>query len=142
MRGTPKRLSGILSAVDFLKDLLGGKVALKVATEEMTVAAAAYTDTAMQLPAYCIPLAVTARVKTLIPTATTFDIGISGATTRFGSSIAVAAGTTSKVPNLTIPSTATALRLTPDSSPATATGKVIISMYYLEFTAPSRNTKQ
>ena len=118
----------------------GQKIDFLSLTEETTIAAAANTDTAIQLPAGAIILAVSARVTTIIPTATTFRVGDPGSANRFSTAaIAVAAGSTDKgtKAGAYYNASATAVRITPDGTPATATGKVIITVHYISVTPPT-----
>lgn len=108
-------------------------------TELTTIAAAATTDTTMQIPANCIVIGVTIRVTVAIPTATAFNYGIAGATARYGTGIAVAAGTI--YPGMDdgtrFYSAATAIRFTPNGTPGAATGRVRTTIHYVTLTPPS-----
>jgi hypothetical protein len=107
-------------------------------TELTTIAAAATTDTTIEIPANSVLLGVSGYVHTVIPTATDFDLGISGATNRFANDIAVAA--TTAFPNIVSPAiytTATKLRFTPQATPGAATGKVRLYVSYYTVTAPT-----
>lgn len=117
----------------------GQFAALKSLTELTTIAAAATTDTTIQIPANAIVYAVSVRVTTAIPTATAFDIGVSGATTRYGTGISTAATTTSPgtLDAMRYYAAATAIRITPDASPAANTGRVRVTIHYLEVTSPT-----
>jgi hypothetical protein len=115
--------------------------------ELTTIAAAAYTDTAMDLPASSTITAVMGRVVTVIPTATTFTVGDPTTAARFASGVAVAAGTTfvglaHRQPSVAdaagpVQVAAAKVRITPDSSPAAATGQVRVVLCYEQFTAPT-----
>ena len=119
-----------------------------VASEEITIAAAASTDsTANLLPANSLIEAVVCRVTALLPTAATFSIGDATQTARFGTGIAVAAGTTNvgiiqHNPDLAsadlgpVQAAAAKIRITPNASPAAATGKIRVSVFYSLFAAP------
>jgi hypothetical protein len=112
---------------------------IKRRVQTVTIAAAASTNSTIEMPAGALVLGVTALVKVVIPTATVFDIGDSGDADRFAASVAVAAGTKSKGTRLApyVPSSAQVVKITPDQSPATATGKVKLTIHYIELTAPS-----
>lgn len=114
-------------------------VAIKTLTEETTIAAAATTDTTIQVPAGAIVIAVQARVTTVIPTAAAMDIGIAGATTRYLTAGAVTAGATSRGTDagLLYYATATAIRITPDAQPGDTTGRVRVTIWYIESTPPT-----
>lgn len=116
------------------------------ASELLTIAAAATTDTtANLLPANAIIEAVVVRVTTVIPTAATFSVGDATTAARFATGVAVAA-TTTAVGLTHVDQTGAAgpkqtaaakVRITPSSSPATATGVVRITVFYRQFVAPT-----
>lgn len=108
-------------------------------SELLTIAAAASTDTsASLLPANAYIEAVTTRVVTVIPTAATFTVGDATTAARFASGVSTAATTTSvglshvdqtgaAGPKQT---SAAKIRITPNLTPATATGQVRITVFY------------
>lgn len=118
-------------------------------SESLTLAAAASTDTtANLLPAGAIIEAVVVRVTTVIPTAATFSVGDATTAARFGTGIAVAANTTATcidhwsgaVATLASGPTQAAaakIRITPNLTPATATGVLRITTFYRQFTPPT-----
>lgn len=108
-------------------------------TELTTIAAAATTDTAITIPADAIVIAVSVRVTTVIPTATTFDYGIAGATTRYGTGVSTAANTTSPgtLDALRYYAAGTAIRITPNLTPAANTGRVRVTIHYIDVTPPT-----
>lgn len=112
---------------------------IKSLTESLTIAAAATTTAVNQIPQYAIVLAVSVRVTTVIPTATDFSVGISGDATRYGSTINVAAGTTNPGTQdaARYYNTATSIIITPQASPAAATGVVRLTIHYLDVTPPT-----
>lgn len=122
-------------------DNANGKfVNIKSLTELTTIAAAATTDTTIQIPANSLVIAVTVRVTTVIPTATTFDIGVAGATTRYGTGVSTAANTTNSSPgttNPTIYSAAIGIRFTPNLTPLADSGRVRTTIYFIDATAPT-----
>jgi hypothetical protein len=137
---------GELAAVFANGDLMYNKganaqsSALKSLTESVTIAAAAFTDTTIQIPADAIAYAASVRVTTAIPTATTFDVGIAGATTLYATGVSVALnttdpGTASSYP--TPPAAATSIRITPDATPGAATGVVRVTIHYFEVDVPT-----
>lgn len=101
-------------------------------TELTTIAASAYTDTTIQMPAGAIILGVTARVTTAITCTSTFDIGDSGSATRFATGVSKAVNTTSDG-SVTPYRNASALsvRITPDTTPSDATGRLRVTIHYL-----------
>ena len=120
-----------------------GNAALQIGsvTELLTVAAAATSDSvASLLPAKSIILAVSCRVTTIIPTATSFTLGGASAGGPFTDAVLVAADSTDNgmvaVPYLN--ATAQKIRLTiSGSNPANNTGRVRIVVFYIQTTAPT-----
>jgi hypothetical protein len=117
----------------------GIDVRIESLTEVTTIAAAAFTDTGIKFPAASMGLGTAVRVSVAIPTAATFDVGVSGATTRYGTGISTAIGVTSSVSmGTTTPSlyaAATSLRLTPHAVPASAAGRVRVTLFFLRVVA-------
>lgn len=117
----------------------GQSLNIKHLTELTTIAAAATTDTVIQIPANCIVIGVSVRVVTVIPTAATFNYGVAGFTARYGTGIAVAATTT--YPGMDdgtrFYSTAISIRITPNLTPAAATGQVRVTIAYFDTTVPT-----
>ena len=119
----------------------GQKIEWKEATEVMTIAAAATTASTLEIPAGAIVMGVTCRVTTVIPTLTSFDLGLNGGDDdAFVSAASPAAGTTDKG-NLTCPllvASATKVLFTVNgSNPANNTGRLRISVFYIDITAPT-----
>lgn len=117
----------------------GQSLNIQSLTELTTIAAAATTDTTIQIPANAVVLAVSVRVTTVIPTAATFDIGVSGATTRYGTGISTAATTTNPGTNdaTRFYGAAVSVRFTPDLTPAANTGRIRTTIHYLTISPPS-----
>ena len=119
----------------------GQTVALKQLSELTTILAAATTDTAIEIPANSIVLGVSVRVTTVIPTAATFTVIGTTTSTAFQTSagVAVAANTTDagtkSCPYLN--TAAQTIRFTPNLTPGAATGKVRVTINYIEVTAPT-----
>lgn len=110
-------------------------------TELTTIAAAASTSTTIQIPAGALVVAVPVYVVTVIPTAATFDVGVVGATTRYGTGLNAAAttdnpGTDNGFTNCYY-AAATSIVITPDVQPAAATGEVRVTIYYIQVTPPT-----
>lgn len=143
--GTPDAvLTRAAAGVMLLAGASGGVAALRqsggngsylsrgVFTELLTIAAAAFTDTATLIAANAVVLAVAVRVVTVIPTAATFTVtGAVSATVFNTAAVAVAAGSTD-------PGTAAgayfnaanqAIRITPNVAPAAGTGQVRVVCY-------------
>lgn len=116
----------------------GQSLQAKSLTELTTIVAAATTDTAIQFPAGCTRLGASVRVTVGITCTTTFDVGDSGNATRFASGVSKAANSTAKG-NVTpyVDASALAVRITPDTTPTDATGRVRVTIYYLESTPPT-----
>ena len=109
-------------------------------TELTTIAAAATTDTAIQIPAGAIVLSVNVRVTVAIPTAATFTvIGATSATVFDTAAVTVAANSTD-MGTKSCPyynAAAQAIRFTPDVQPAANTGRVRVSIVYILITPPT-----
>lgn len=135
--------SGIVTSSNYplsVGGAAGQKVSMKQQTEFTTIAASAFTDTVITMPAFAIVVGVSVRVTTAIPTAATFTVGDSGVADRFntGTNVAVALGTTNKgtKAGAYYNSSALSIRITPNLTPATATGVVRITIHYIEITPP------
>ena len=118
----------------------GQFVAMKSLTQLVTIAAAATTDTTIQIPAGARVFAVSSRVTVAIPTAATFEVGINGAASRFSTGVAVAVDTTSVGTLGSVDddyAAATAIRITPSATPATNAGRLRVTIHYLEVTPPT-----
>lgn len=110
---------------------------VKALTELTTIAAAATTTTAIQLPANAVILAVSVRVVTIIPTAATFTVtSATPAKTWNTVAVPVAAGTTDPgtAPGPSFQTTASVITITPNLTPGTATGQVRVTVYYYQVT--------
>jgi hypothetical protein len=102
-------------------------------TELTTIAAAATTDTVIQLPANAIIDAVTVRVTTAIPTAANFTVGDSGSAARFSTAAVSSAANSTDAGTKAgayYNSTATSVRITPDATPGANTGRVRVTIFY------------
>lgn len=103
-------------------------------TESHTLAAAATSDTTINLPADAYVYFVSIRVTTLITGCTTLDVGIAGDTTRYGTGIALSAGTTNPGIDAGGPrpySAATAIRFSAIGGGASFTAGVVrVTAYY------------
>lgn len=118
----------------------GQTMRLGCVSELTTIAAAATTDTAILLPAGAIILSVSARVTTAIPTAATFTVGDSASAARY-STAAVSTALNSIDPGTAAGAyyspVARAVRITPNLTPAANTGRVRITIYYMDFVPPN-----
>ena len=119
----------------------GQLLAILNLSELTTIAAAASTDTAIQMPAGAIVMAVSVRVTTTIPTATTFTVGDSGLATRFSTaSVGVASGSTDAgtAAGAYYNAGALSVRLTMVGAPPAAnTGRVRVTIWYFLSTPPT-----
>ncbi len=118
----------------------GQSVALKSLTELLTIAAAATSDTTFQIPAGCIVYAVTVRNTVAIPTAATYTVtGATTGTVFSTAAVAVAVNTTNKGINSYGYHNVTAqnVRITPNLTPGANTGRVRVTLHYLEVTPPT-----
>lgn len=114
----------------------------KILTESLTLAAAATSDTVIQIPAFSLVHWVTMRVTTAVTGCTTIDYGISGATTRYGTGILLTANTTNTGPDSggtpRFYTSATAIRFTCIGSGGSFTGGVVrVTIHYETVTIPS-----
>jgi hypothetical protein len=110
-------------------------------TELTTIAAAATTDTTIQMPANAVVLAVSVRTTVVIPTATSYTVGDSGSSARFNTAnVGVAANSTDAGTKAGAYYNAGALsvRLTMvGGAPAANTGRVRVTIYYYTVTPPT-----
>ena len=113
---------------------------IKTSSELLTIAAAATTDTTMDIPLNAVVRGVAVYVVTVIPTAATFTVIGATSTTVFNTAaVGVAAGS-SDVGNQNTPyknGAAQKIRITPNVSPAAATGQVRIVLMYEIPSAPT-----
>lgn len=115
----------------------GQVLGVKTLTELTTIAIAASTDTTIQLPASAIILAVSVRVTVVIPTAATFTVGDAGVADRFSTAaVTVAAGSTNPgtKAGAYYNASATAVRITPDIPVLADTGRVRVTIHYIDVT--------
>lgn len=113
---------------------------VKALTELTTIAAAATTSTAIQIPANAVVLGVSVRVVTIIPTAATFTVTSATPTKTWNTAaVAVAAGSTDPgtLPGPTYQTTASAIVITPNLTPGAATGQVRVTIFYYTITPPT-----
>lgn len=114
---------------------------VKQASELHTLTAAATSDTGNLIGANSLVLGTSIRVTTEITGCATIDVGVAGATTRYGTGIALTAGTTNASPgttNPTIYSAATPIRFTCVGGGASFTAGVIRTItHYIDLTAPT-----
>lgn len=118
----------------------GQSLNIKYLTELTTIAAAATTDTAIQMPAGAIILSVSVRVTVVIPTATNFTVGDSGSAARFSTAAVSSAANSTDLGTKAgayYNASALSVRITPDATPADNTGRVRVTIAYLDVTVPT-----
>lgn len=108
--------------------------------ESHTLALAGTSDTAILIPANALVKYVSVRVTTLITGCTTFDYGVAGDATRYGTGLALTAGTTNVGPDsggfARYYPAATAIRFTAVGGGASFTAGVIrVTIHYETATA-------
>lgn len=141
--GSTGTFSGSLTASgDLIKaSAANGYKATRTCINEVVVIAAAATSVSVAaIPAGATVHAVSCRVTTVIPTATTFDVGLNGGDAdAFCNDVSVAA-TSTAAGNLTCPlyvAAETLVLITPNGTPANNTGRVRLILDYTVFTPPT-----
>lgn len=118
----------------------GQAIELRQLTELLTVAAAATTDTTIQIPANTIVKYVSVRTTTAIPTASTYTVtGATSGTTFNTAAVSTAVDSTDKgnAAGAYVNTATQAIRITPDLTPADNTGRVRVTVYYEDVVAPT-----
>jgi len=116
----------------------GGRITLRAKEIEVTLTGA-FTDTADAafIPSRAIVLGVASRTTLAITGASSYAVGISGDTSKFGGSLGVSLGSTNiGVIGPTAFYSDTAVRITAAGSNFTG-GKVRVAVYFLEMVAPT-----
>lgn len=132
--------SGILSVSPTGKQMKlamganGQQLMIGEETELTTIAAAATTDTAIQIPLNAVVYYVSVRVTVVIPTAATFTVTGTTSGTQFdvAGGVSTAANTTD-LGTRNCPyknGAAQTIRITPNVNPAANTGRVRVTIYY------------
>lgn len=116
----------------------GGRVTIRAKEEELTLAGAfVETADAAFIPDRAIVLGVSSRTTQAIAGATSYGVGISGDTTKFGNLLGAALGSTNVgVIGPTAFYADTKVRITANGPNFTA-GKVRLACYFLEMSAPA-----
>jgi hypothetical protein len=119
----------------------GQNVQFTSVTELTTIAAAATTDTVIQIPLNAVVFAVSVRVTVVIPTAATFTVTGTTSGTQFdvAGGVSTAANTTD-VGTRNCPfknGAAQTIRITPNLVPGANTGRVRVTIHYYTVTAPT-----
>lgn len=118
----------------------GQTLGIATLTELTTIAAAATTDTAIQIPANAVVFAVSVRVTVAIPTAATFTVTGAASATVFDTAAVSTALNSTDVGTAACPyknGAAQAIRITPNLTPATNVGRVRVTIHYYQITAPT-----
>lgn len=118
----------------------GQSIGIKSLTELLTIAAAATSTTTIQKPANSIVLAVSVRVTTAVTCTSTFTVGDSTSAARFSTAaVSKAINSTDKGTKAGAYYNATAegIVITPDTTPSDATGRVRVTIHYIEVTPPT-----
>jgi len=111
--------------------------------EEVTIAAAAATESTTTIPAAAMILGVSVYVTVVIPTASAVDVQDSVTFHSYsnGVNLAVAAGSTTPcmngLPRVNSLTNTQKIRFVPDLTPAAATGKIRVRVDYVVVTAPT-----
>ncbi|MDP3987426.1 MAG: hypothetical protein Q8P81_04345 [Nanoarchaeota archaeon] len=117
-----------------------GSMSITYWSELLTLAAAASTDTVNTIPVGSLVIGVSARVVTVIPTATWWGVGTSASPTAWGDGIPVAANNTNITGSLSSGiqffAAATPVTITPNVAPGAATGQVRVEVRYITITPP------
>lgn len=109
--------------------------------EEITIAAAASTDSTLTIPEGALAL-VGARCTVDIPGTASFSVGTSANASAWGSGVTSTAGNDNQLVAATngwvfISGSALAVRITPNTTPSAATGKVRIQVFYYQVQPPT-----
>ena len=126
--------------VNFNRPSNGTSLGIKSLTELLTIAAAATSTTTIQMPANSIILAVPVRVTTAVTCTSTFTVGDAGSATRFSTAaVSKAVNSTDKgtAAGAYYNATARGIVITPDTTPSDATGRVRVTIYYIECKPPT-----
>jgi hypothetical protein len=116
----------------------GEKMGLPKLKELTTILDAASTETAIEIPAGCVLFGVGWKSVTTIPGITSWDLGIGGATTKYGTGLSPsAAAGVSYGAGPEYFAAAKKLLITPNTTPSGATGSVRFTLHYLQITGPT-----
>jgi len=118
----------------------GQTFAVQTLTELTTIAAAATTDTTIQIPAFSVVLAVTEKETVAIPTAATFTVtGVTTGAFNTGTNVSTALNTTNvgTKAGAFYSATTQSVRFTPDLTPGTNAGRVRVTIHYIQLGAPT-----
>ena len=113
--------------------------ALASVTELTTITNAAFTDTTIQIPADAICYAVSTRVTVQPPGTAVMDVGVAGATTRFGTGLPTDVNeiNTGTDDGMRYYSAVAAVRITPNGTPSDTTGRIRVTIHYFTVVPPT-----
>jgi hypothetical protein len=136
---SPMSIAGEIDIIGSTSATNGQKITFRALTELTTIAASATTLTTIQIPAGAIVFAVSVRVTVAIPTATTFTVTGNTTGTFHTAAVSTAANSTDKgtAAGAFYSATAQSVKITPNSTPASNTGRVRVTIHYLEVTPPT-----
>lgn len=118
----------------------GAYFQIKTQSELLTILSAAFTDTAMSIPANAVVRGVAVYVVTVIPTAATFTVTGATSTTVFNTAAVGTGAGSNDVGDQNTPyknGAAQLIRITPNLVPLAATGQVRIVLMYEIPSAPT-----
>ena len=119
----------------------GQALQVETLTELLTVANAAFSDTAIQIPAFAVVLGVSVRVTvSFFGVSTNFTVTGATSGTTFGTNpVAASANSTDKgtAAGAYYNAAAQSIRITPDVAPGHANGRVRVTIHYYEVTPPT-----
>jgi hypothetical protein len=123
------------------KNYEGQSLCFKSLPEDLTVPAtlSGYTTAAI-IPSGCIVYAVSSYVTQSIPGVNTFDVGVDGASTKYGTKLLALQGSSWRGTEGTgtCYTQDTPVRITPNTTPTAATGRVRVTIHYIEVTPPTQ----
>ena len=131
-------LAGVLSLSGSATNAQAWNV--KTLTELTTIAAAATTDTAIQIPLNAVVFAVSVRVTVAIPTAATFTVIGTTTSTAFNTAALSTVLNSTDVGTQNTPyknGAAQTIRITPNLTPVDTTGRVRVTIHYYDITVPT-----
>lgn len=118
----------------------GQKSGLYSLSEELSLAAAASTDTTYAIiPSGVQVTGVSTIVTSPIPSGITYDVGVVGATTRYGTKLCASTGCNWKGTEDAVRNyqANTPIRITPSTTLGMTEAKVRVTIHYIEITAPT-----
>lgn len=131
-------VEGVTRSAAFDGAGFGDAVRLETISELVSIADSGASTSTIQIPAGARVRAVTTRVTVEPEGASTYSVGVAGATTRFGSGISTAESTTSVgYGDETRYASATAIVITPNTDPSVTAGRIRVVVHYEIITPPT-----